>query len=363
MDTRIIECSNLVRTFGDLRVIDNLSLEVMEGEFLALLGRSGCGKTTVLRLLAGFDRPDGGTIDIAGRRVSGPDVFVSPESRRVGMVFQEYALFPHLTVAQNVGYGLRRDPARGRRVEEVLELVGLAGLGGRMPGELSGGQQQRVALARALAPRPAVVLLDEPFSNLDAGLRVRLRVELRDILQQAGATAIFVTHDQEEALSLADRVAVLQNGRIAQVAPPEALYRFPATREIAAFVGEANFLRGQAQGDHVVCGIGQFPLPLCRPAEGAVDVMLRPEWIEAMPDPAGEVVVVRRMYFGHDQLMIVRMPGGDLLQVRLGPSDVFQPGERVQLAVHGPVIAYPRDPVNGQQVSVEAQTSQPLAVR
>src|SRR5690606_35663533 len=280
---------------------------VNEGEFVALLGRSGSGKTTLLRLIAGFERPTQGTIEIAGRLVAGNGVFIPPEKRRVGMVFQDYALFPHLTVLENIRYGLR-DAGADKRAQEVLELVGLDGLADRMPGELSGGQQQRVALARALAPQPAVVLLDEPFSNLDAGLRARLRVELRDILQEAGATAIFVTHDQEEALSLAGRVAVLRQGRIEQFAPPEALYRLPATREIAEFVGEANFVPGHAEGDTVTCGIGRFPLPLCRPARGEVDVMLRPEWIEVEADPQGEAIVLRRMYFRHDQLMRVELP-------------------------------------------------------
>ncbi len=305
MANHIICCHNLSHRYDETPVIEGFELCVNEGEFVALLGRSGSGKTTLLRLIAGFERPTQGTIEIAGRLVAGNGVFIPPEKRRVGMVFQDYALFPHLTVLENIRYGLR-DAGADKRAQEVLELVGLDGLADRMPGELSGGQQQRVALARALAPQPAVVLLDEPFSNLDAGLRARLRVELRDILQEAGATAIFVTHDQEEALSLADRVAVLRQGRIEQFAPPEALYRLPATREIAEFVGEANFVPGHAEGDTVTCGIGRFPLPLCRPARGEVDVMLRPEWIEVEADPQGEAIVLRRMYFGHDQLMAGR---------------------------------------------------------
>lgn len=362
MSRSIIGCYDLVRRYGDLTVIDGLTLEVAEGEFVALLGPSGCGKTTVLRLIAGFDQPDAGAIEIAGRRVADADIFVPPEHRRVGMVFQEYALFPHLTVAQNVAYGLARASRhdRERRVREVLALVGLSGLDDRMPAELSGGQQQRVALARALAPRPDVVLLDEPFSNLDAGLRTRLRVELRDILQRAGATTIFVTHDQEEALSLADRVAVLQDGRIAQISPPEELYRAPTTREIAAFVGEANFLPASAEGKYASCALGR--LALLHPVNGPVDVLIRPEWIVAQADPHGEAVVVRRMYFGHDQLMIVRTDGGFDLQVRLGPDQTFQRGERVRLAVNGPVVAYPYKESNGRRPSkIETAVSSRLS--
>lgn len=343
MSDLAIRCRDLVRRYDNLIVLENFSLEVRKGEFVALLGASGCGKTTTLRLIAGFDRPDSGSIDIAGRRVAGPGTFVPPERRRVGMVFQEYALFPHLTVAGNAGYGLRRAPDRERRVRETLELVGLDGLGERMPHELSGGQQQRVALARALAPQPDVILLDEPFSNLDAALRVRLRTEVRAILQQAGATTIFVTHDQAEALSLADRVAVMEGGRVIQVASPEVLYRLPATREIAEFVGEANFIPGEAGGDRASCALGEIPLPLCRPAHGPVDVMLRPEWLEARPSPEGKAVVIRRLYFGHDQLMEVRTGGGLTLQVRLGPHDAFEPGERVDLVVTHPAVAYPRE--------------------
>ncbi len=350
MSKPLIVCRDLVRRYGNLTVINGLTLEVREGEFIALLGPSGCGKTTVLRLIAGFDRPDGGVIEIAGRRVNDAHTFVPPEQRRVGMVFQEYALFPHLTVAGNVAYGLAQLPRREReqRVREVLALVGLNGLEDRLPGELSGGQQQRVALARALAPRPDVVLLDEPFSNLDAGLRTRLRVELRDILHQARATTIFVTHDQEEALSLADRVAVLQDGRITQIAPPEELYRAPATREIAAFVGETNFLPAYAEGESATCALGR--VTLARPHYGAVEVLIRPEWITAQADPDGDALVIRRMYFGHDQLMIVRTDEGLELQVRLGPDQAFQRGERVCLTVNGPVVAYPQMGSNGKQL-------------
>jgi iron(III) transport system ATP-binding protein len=339
-DTHHLCCHNLYRHYGDTHVLTDFTLCVERGEFVALLGPSGCGKTTLLRLIAGFDRPDAGQIMMAGRELFGNGIFVPPESRRVGMVFQDYALFPHLNVARNVAYGLKRTADRENRVREILEIVGMHGLEDRLPHELSGGQQQRVALARALAPHPDVILLDEPFSNLDASLRVRLRAEVRDILKAEGVTTIFVTHDQEEALSLADKVAVMGVGAIAQVAPPEVLYRFPATREIAEFVGEANVLAGEAQGDTVICGLGKLPMPLCKPARGPVHVMLRPEWVEATRARTGEATVVKRMYFGHDQLVLVETDQGDQVQVRLGPFQSLDPGDRVDLRVTCPVVAY-----------------------
>lgn len=340
-DHPAIRCTDLSKHFGDLSVIDGFNLEVHQGEFIALLGASGCGKTTLLRLIAGFDNPDNGVIEIADRTVAGSGRPTPPERRRVGMVFQEYALFPHLDVGGNIRYGLNGNRNRAARADEVMSLVGLSGLEKRMPHELSGGQQQRVALARALAPRPDVILLDEPFSNLDAGLRVRLRMEVRDILRQAGATTVFVTHDQDEALSLADRVAVMQGGKIVQMGPPDVLYRMPSTRDIAAFVGEANFVAGEAAGDTVTCGLGNLPLPLCRPARGKVEVMVRPEWIEIESDPAGEAEVTERVFFGHDQMVRLRLANGLALQVRLGPYQMVQPGDRVNVQVRVPVVAYP----------------------
>ncbi len=215
-----------------------------EGEILALLGPSGCGKTTTLRLIAGLESPDAGTITLRGQVVAGPGRAVPPEERGIGIVFQDYALFPHLTVADNVGFGAGAGGATGAASSTVLDLVGLGGFGPRYPHELSGGQQQRVALARALAPAPALMLLDEPFSNLDADLRAQMRDEVERILRTSGTTAVFVTHDQEEAFTLADRVGVLQAGRIEQLAPPQELYHRPATRFVAAFVGAADFLPG-----------------------------------------------------------------------------------------------------------------------
>jgi ABC-type Fe3+/spermidine/putrescine transport system ATPase subunit len=241
----VVACRGLTKRFGALEAVAALDLDVFGGELLALLGPSGCGKTTTLRLVGGFERPDAGTVDLAGVPVAGPDVFVPPERRRIGVVFQDYALFPHLTVAANVGYGVRDRSARRARAAEMLELVGLGNKATRRPHELSGGEQQRVAIARALAPDPAILLLDEPFSNLDAALRLRVRAEVRDILLAANATAVFVTHDQEEALELADRVSILNKGKIEQLGTPEEVYEKPASAFVLKFLGNVNLFHGR----------------------------------------------------------------------------------------------------------------------
>lgn len=337
-----LECSNLVKRFGQQVALQNVSLNAAHGQLIALLGPSGCGKTTTLRLIAGFEWPDDGTISIDGRVVAGNGVRIAPEDRSVGMVFQEYALFPHLDVNGNVTFGLRGNPREKQaRADELLALVGLEGLGKRIPYELSGGQQQRVALARALAPRPAVLLLDEPFSNLDAALRVQVRSEVRVILKQAGTTCIFVTHDQEEALSLADEVAVMLKGCIAQMASPQALYHHPVSRDVADFVGEANFLTGEAYGEEARSPLGV--IPLYEALHGTVDLLLRPEMLrlgtEGMP-----AQIEWREFYGHDQRIGVRLQDGTLLVARAETFDRYQPGQTVGVSVNAPVIAYRREP-------------------
>jgi iron(III) transport system ATP-binding protein len=256
------------------------------------------------------------------------------------MVFQEYALFPHLDVAGNIGFGLRGSAnENARRVNEMLELVGLTGLGKRMPFELSGGQQQRVALARALAPQPEVLLLDEPFSNLDAALRMQVRGEVRSILKAAGITGVFVTHDQEEALSLADEVAVMMHGRVVQSAPPEVLYSHPATRDVAAFVGEANFLRGQAEDSTVQCILGR--LPLIKPAEGAVFILIRPENIHLTAiDGEGNASVIWREFYGHDQRVGLRLRDNTKLVARLDSLQTYPVGQALQVEIVGEVRVF-----------------------
>ena len=248
-----VELDGVTKRYGEATAVDDVSLGVREGEFFTLVGPSGCGKTTTLRLIAGLERPNGGEVALNGTPVSSPDRFVEPEDRGIGVVFQEFALFPHLTAAENVAFGLEGwdAEAREQRVDELLDLVGLEAQGSSYPDELSGGQQQRVALARSLAPEPEVLLLDEPFSNLDVDLRVKMREEVRRILKETGVTAISVTHDQEEAMSISDRVAVMNDGRIEQVGDPEQVFQQPESRFVAGFLGHASFLPGYVHGGEV----------------------------------------------------------------------------------------------------------------
>ena len=255
-----ITCTGITKSYGSSPVLRGLDLEVPDGTVVTVLGESGSGKTTLLRMIAGFDRPDAGTIVIDDQVVDSADRFVPPERRRIGYVAQEGNLFPHLTIAKNIAFGLPRRERGTGRVEELLDLVGLGGLGKRYPHQLSGGQQQRVALARALAPRPNVVLLDEPFSSLDAGLRASLRFDVMRILRQQRATTVFVTHDQQEALSVADLAGIVNGGRIGQFAAPETLYSRPADPGIARFLGEANIVPGTASADAVDTAFGQLTL-------------------------------------------------------------------------------------------------------
>jgi iron(III) transport system ATP-binding protein len=303
-----------------LPAVDDLSLELEKGEILALLGPSGCGKTTTLRLIAGFERPDAGLVEIGGRVVANGQVAIPPEQRGVGVVFQEYTLFPHLTVEDNVRFGLHRLEAheRTQRLRDTLEVVGLAAFARRYPHELSGGQQQRVALARALAPRPAVLLLDEPFSHLDADLRTQMLHEVYAILRKLGTTAIFVTHDHEEAFMVADRVGVLNGGRLEQLSRPEDIYHLPASRFVARFVGQANFLPGRVVGTGIETEIGTFANTRKFPPGADVEVMIRPHQVELHPDPAGNGMIISRRFRGADALVVVQLTSGVTL-------DSYQP--------------------------------------
>ncbi|CAE6836040.1 Fe(3+) ions import ATP-binding protein FbpC 2 [Paraburkholderia domus] len=343
----------LQKSFDGHPVLHGIDLSVERGTLLALLGPSGSGKTTLLRLLCGFERADSGSVEIDGNRVVGDNLHVPSEQRRIGYVPQEGALFPHLSVADNIVFGLPRTQRRARhRVAELLELVGLpANFGERAPQQLSGGQQQRVALARALAPSPTLVMLDEPFSSLDAALRLETRQAVASALAATGATAVLVTHDQSEALSLGHEVAVLWNGRLIQTATPETLYRRPVTRELASFVGEAVLLPGVVNQDRVSCELGD--LPLCAPTgNGAVDVMVRPEQIrllradETMPNGAAshDAVVQEVIFQGQDAGVTLQLQSGarTVVRARVPGYQSPRPGERVRLAVDGEVTAYPR---------------------
>jgi ABC-type Fe3+/spermidine/putrescine transport system ATPase subunit len=325
---------DLTRLFpgeGEAKGVDGVSLDLPRGEVLALLGPSGSGKTTTLRLLAGFERPDRGTVSVEGRDVTA----LGPAARRFGMVFQHYALFPHLSVGENVAFGLtdRRGSTAAARVAQVLELVDLAGFELRRVTELSGGQQQRVAVARALAPEPRVLLLDEPLSNLDPSLRERTRRELKTALEKTGITTVFVTHEQEEAFALGDRVAVLKDGHLEQVGPAQELYDRPATLFVATFVGRASVLPGTLAGpDRVIVGDGvTWPVDLAEPlAAGArVRVVVRPEAL-AFTDTQGlEGKVIERRYTGATAFFRVQSSGAVLeVEAQVGAVSV---GDTVRL--------------------------------
>ena len=335
--TLALRTLSLVKRFGDVVAVEDVTLELRSGEFLGVLGPSGCGKTTLLRLVAGFERPDAGGVEIDGRVVAGPRRHVPPEGRRIGMVFQESALFPHLDVAGNIGFGL---PRRGRetRVAELVALVGLAGLQQRMPHELSGGQQQRVALARALAPDPALILFDEPFSSLDATLRSQLHGEVRDILRAAGATSLFVTHDQSEALEISDRIAVMRAGRIEQISTPDELYLRPVNRFVAGFVGEANLLPGEVRHGEVQTLVGRFRAGDDALADGArAEVLLRPEQLHMLPveklssppRPEAVLTIVRRVFHGSEVHHVLRSPSGLEIEAATPSSATLAVGTRV----------------------------------
>ncbi len=339
-----VSCLSKRYDAGGLPVVNGLSLDVAAGELVALLGPSGCGKTTALRCVAGFLRPDRGTIRLGDRVLDDDDgPHVPAEKRGIGVVFQESALFPHLSVRDNVAFGLRSWSRSDRtaRVAEVLKLVGLTGLEARMPNALSGGQQQRVALARALAPRPRLLLLDEPFSSLDELLRAEMRMEVRAALRAEGATAILVTHDQEEALQMADRVAVMQGGRIEQVGTPEAVYTVPRTLFVAQFLGQTNLVLTHADGDTAETALGHVRLH--REAHGVVLVALRPEHLALSagetPDAGAKSGnVSERLYRGHDVTYRVHLDGGVDCLVHTDNRAAFALGDRVTVRAVEPAV-------------------------
>ena len=329
-----IEVEDLRKSFGASVAVDDASLTVERGAIVALVGPSGSGKTTLLRVIAGFEEPETGSVRIGGRLMTGDGVAVAPEARRVGMVFQHGALFPHLTVGANAGFGATR-PARG---QECLDLVDLAHRSHDYPHELSGGERQRVALARALAADPEVVLLDEPFASLDATLRQRLREEVAAILRAAGTSALLVTHDQAEALSLADSVAVMRGGTIEQVGSPEEVYERPRSRWVAEFLGDVDILPGTATAGIVDCALGRFPAGSA--IEGAVEIVIRPESVGVgyrHGQGKGAAAVVReRTFYGHDQLLHLELEDGMSVRSRRLGFPAWHPGDRVSVWLDGP---------------------------
>lgn len=362
----ILHLRNITKTYPNRTdsshtvVLDNVSLTLNHGELLGLLGPSGCGKTTLLRVVAGFESISHGTVSIAGKVVCTNCDALAAEKRNTGMVFQDYALFPHLTVAENIAFGLQHQKKNRRqsifssqnnstqikqRVIEVLELVGLTGLEKRYPHQLSGGQQQRIALARALAPQPALILLDEPLSNLDVQVRHRLRGEIRAILKAAGTSAIFVTHDREEALAISDKIAVMRQGKIEQVGTPEDVYLNPASRFVAEFVTQANFLPAIKKGLVWETEVGKIPLSQSEliannyAAVSSGDLMLRPEDIMLIPDPDSKIVVRERQFLGREYYYSMETASGKIIYARTNLERAIAVGTTVSLSL---TISSPR---------------------
>ncbi len=371
MSKPVLEIRHVYKRFDDPGwVVEDCSLSVEAGEILYVLGPSGSGKTTLLRLISGFEMPERGEIAQGGQVISRPGIGLPPERRRIGMVFQDYAIFPHLTVRGNVAFGLARpfaerffralqsrlgnDPAPERglspaeqeqRLEEMFELTGLKGFEHRYPHELSGGQQQRVALARALALRPELILLDEPFSNLDAALRHRIREEVKTVLQGSGATSILVTHDQEEAINMADRIAVMNRGRLEQVGTADELLHAPTSRFVADFVGLSGFVRGEISGKKVKTELGTFPLPpdVSVPASRAVDVLLRPDHLQPGRDGRGtRARVIKTDFVGVQTLYTLALPSGAKIQALFPGHPHLAPGDATTVRFKPPrLVCFP----------------------
>jgi len=332
------------KRFGNVLAVNDISLEVAPGEILVILGPSGCGKTTLLRLIAGLETPDQGIIKIGGQTVAGPTIWLPPEARSVGLVFQDYALFPHMTVSQNVSFGLKHLPVEQQRkvTENMLQLVNMKSMAHRYPHQLSGGEQQRVGLARALAPRPSVLLLDESFSNLDPELRSRMRLEVRSILQQANTTTILVTHDQEEANILGDRVAVLNQGRLEQVDSPENLYHQPASPFVAQFVGHADFIPGIVDGCRITTELGDFKHDGAS-TSASVDVMVRPDEISITPDESSDAVIIGKEFQGSENMYTILLASGNIVRSKQPSTLVYSLGLKVRVkALLRHVVVFPQ---------------------
>ncbi len=347
-DAGLITLDSVSRTHAPRApaAVSGLSFTLRRHEVLALLGPSGSGKTTTLRLIAGFDRPDSGRILLNGAPLSGDGIWIEPEGRRIGMVFQDYALFPHLTVRDNVMFGLggRPRPARVDAARRVLGAVGMETLAQRYPHELSGGQQQRVALARALAPNPLVLLLDEPFSSLDFDMRAEMREELLRILRLSETAAILVTHDQEEALAVADRVGVLNDGVLEQLSEPEVLYRQPKTRFVAEFVGQSDFVSGVVH-ESIKTEVGLFPNGPGFPDGTRVEVLVRPDEVAVEPAGGGAAVVARRQFRGSESLYHLNLPSGAQLRSSQPSTCALRPGARVNVTVRpAHLVVFPAPP-------------------
>ena len=328
-DNLIIRARSLEKSYGDETVLTDFNLDVWKGSIFGILGVSGSGKTTALRLLAGFENPDSGIIEMYEKIVYDEETNIPPEERNIGMVFQDYALFPHLNVEKNIGFGLTSKDINKGRLEEVLEMCNLKKYRNKFPQDISGGQQQRVALARALAPKPDVVLLDEPFTSLDAHMARDLRDEVVSLLRETETTAILVTHDQEEALSVCDIVSVLEEGKVMQSATPQEIYLNPVSQNVANSVGDPNILKGFSKNGRVETALGTFVSAY----EGALDVSIRPECIELSLDSKGAYVVKECIFYGHDQVVSFENSAGQIFRSRSLPSTIFESGDKISIEI------------------------------
>ena len=328
-DSLIIRARSVAKSYGSEKVLVDFNLDVWNGAIVGILGVSGSGKTTALRLLAGFEKPDSGIIEMRNEVISSDETYVPPEQRNVGMVFQDYALFPHLSVKDNIAFGLSKHQIKSGRLDEVIEMCNLNDYSTKLPQELSGGQQQRVALARAIAPNPEVILLDEPFTSLDAHMARDLRDEVMLLLRETETTAIIVTHDQEEALSVCDVVCVLENGSVIQSATPQEIYLNPVSQTVANSVGDPNILKGFSVNGMVETSLGTFVSAY----DGALDVSIRPECIELNLDTEGNYVVKECTFYGHDQVISFQNSKGEIFRARSLPNTIYEAGDRINIEI------------------------------
>ena len=328
-DNLLIRTRSVSKFYYEEQVLSDFNLDVWKGSITGILGSSGSGKTTALRLIAGFDRPDAGIIEMKNEVIVSDEVWLPPERRNIGMVFQDYALFPHLTVEKNIAFGLGKNDIEQGRLKEVIDMCNLSGLINKFPQELSGGQQQRVALARALAPNPEVILLDEPFTSLDAQMARVLRDEVVELLKNTETTAIIVTHDQEEALSVCDVVSVLEKGKIIQSSTPQEIYLNPVNKTVANSVGDPNILKGFSIDGRVETSLGTFVSAY----EGALDVSIRPECIELNLDSEGSYIVKECTFYGHDQVISFQNSKGEVFRARSLPNTIYEAGDKVNIEI------------------------------
>tara|TARA_B100000401_G_scaffold438332_1_gene386460 strand:+ start:4916 stop:5941 length:1026 start_codon:yes stop_codon:yes gene_type:complete len=328
-DNLLIRTRSVSKSYDEEQVLSDFNLDVWKGSITGILGSSGSGKTTALRLIAGFDRPDAGIIEMKNEVIVSDEVWLPPEKRNIGMVFQDYALFPHLSVEKNIAFGLGKNDLEKGRLKEVIDMCNLSGLINKFPQELSGGQQQRVALARALAPNPEVVLLDEPFTSLDAQMARVLRDEVVELLKNTETTAIIVTHDQEEALSVCDVVSVLEKGKIIQSSTPQEIYLNPVSKTVANSVGDPNILKGFSIDGRVETSLGTFVSAY----EGALDVSIRPECIELNLDSEGSYIVKECTFYGHDQVISFQNSKGEVFRARSLPNTIYEAGDKVNIEI------------------------------